>query len=48
MEIIQKLMQIKLFTASKSIEIALKYTKITKFKKTQKRIKNLTSEWNKK
>ena len=29
-----KLMQIKLFIAQKSIEIALKYTKMTKSKKT--------------
>ena len=42
-----KLMQINLFTAYKSIEIALKYTKTTKSKKTSKRVKNLTSEWNK-
>ena len=39
-----KLMQIKLFTAQKSIEIALKYTKMTKSKTTSKRVKNLTSE----
>ena len=31
-----KLMQIKLFIAQKSIEIALKYTKMTKSKKTSK------------
>ena len=31
-----KLMQIKLFTAYKSIEIALKYSKLTKSKKTSK------------
>ena len=43
-----KLMQIKLFTAQKSIEIALKYTKMTKSKKTSKRVKKLTSEWNQK
>ena len=41
-------MQIKHFTAKKSIEIALKYTKKTKSKKTSKSTKNLTSEWNKK
>ena len=31
-----KLMLIKLFTTQKSIEIALKYTKMTKSKKTSK------------
>ena len=31
-----KLMQIKLFTAEKSIEIAFKYTKMTESKKTSK------------
>ena len=36
-----KLMQIKLLTASKSIEIALKYTKMTKSKKTSKRRQKL-------
>ena len=41
-------MQIKLFTEKKSVEIALKYTKMTKSKKTSKRAKNLTSEWNQK
>ena len=41
-------MQIKQFTAEKSIEIALKYAKMTKSKKTTKRVKNLTSEWNQK
>ena len=43
-----KLLQIKLFTAKKSLEMALKYTKMTKSKKTSKRVKNLTSEWNQK
>ena len=38
------LMQIKLFIAFKYIEIALKYTKMTKSKKTSKTRKNLTSE----
>ena len=32
-------MQIKLFTSWKSIETALKYTKMTKSKKTSKRVK---------
>ena len=41
-------MQIKHFTAYKSIEIALKYTKMTKSKKTSKTRKNLTSELNQK
>ena len=51
MEIAKKIMKIKLFTAQKSIEIAYKYTKMTKSKKTskthQKDIKahqNLTSK----
>ena len=35
-----KLMQIKLFTEYKSTEIALKYTKMTKSKKTSKTRKN--------
>ena len=39
-------MQIKLFTAYKSIEIALNKVNLTKSKKTSKRVKNLTSEWN--
>ena len=39
-------MQIKHFTAYASIEIALKYTKMTKSKKTSKQVKNLTLEWN--
>ena len=38
-------MQIKHFTAWKSIEIVLKYTKMTKSKKTSKRV-NLNLEWN--
>ena len=41
-------MQIKLFIAWKSIEIALKYTKTTKSKICQKRVNNLSSEWNQK
>ena len=45
----KKLMQIKLFYYRiKSIQIALKYTKKTKSKKTSKCIKNLTSECNQK
>ena len=32
----KRLIQMKLFTALKSIEIALKYTKMTKSKKTSK------------
>ena len=36
MEITQNLMQIKLFTASKSIEIALNKANLTKYKKTSK------------
>ena len=43
-----KLMQIKLLTAQKSIEIALNKANLTKSKKTYKRVKNLTSEWNQK
>ena len=41
-------MQIKHYTAKKSIEIALKYTKMTKSKKDVKKRQNLTSEWNQK
>ena len=41
-------MQIKLFTALKSIKDALKYAKLNKSKKRQKRVKNLTSELNQK
>ena len=42
-------MQIKLFTAQQSIKVALKYAKMTKYKKNrQKRLKNLSSEWNQK
>ena len=37
-----------LLTLYKSIEIALKFAKMTKSKKGQKRVKNLTSEWNQK
>ena len=43
-----KLMQIKLFTAKKSTEIALNKANLTKTKKTSKTRKNLTSEWNQK
>ena len=42
-------MQINLFIAYKSIEIALKYTKMIKSKKRRhKRVKNLTLEWKQK
>ena len=41
-------MQIKHFTAYKSIEMALKYTKMNKSKKTLKSVKNLTLELNQK
>ena len=43
-----KLMQIKLFTALKSIEIALNKANLTSPKRRQKHVKNLTSEWNQK
>ena len=39
-------MQITILSQKKSIEIALKYTKLTKSKKHPKRIKNLSSQWN--
>ena len=49
MEITQhKINADKLFIAQKSIEIALKYTKMTKSKKTSKTCQNLTSQWNQK
>ena len=43
-----KINEDKLFIAQKSIEIALKYTKMTKSKKRPKYVKNLTSQWNQK
>ena len=39
-----KFMQINFLIAQKSIEIALKYTKMTKSKRCPKRVKNLTSQ----